>query len=70
MTNMTPPTIETNLNHYLGLCKDDVRGRIGISFSKSDIRGRSTLDPRFSKDGWTFGELKFNSLILMHDIKW
>lgn len=68
MANMTPPGIEADLNHYLDLCKDDVNKRIGISFDKSDSQGRPILDALFSKEGWTFGELKFNSLNRMYDI--
>ena len=56
MANMTPQAIEADLGHYLKLCKDDVCKRIGISFSKSDSKGRPTLDPRFSKHDWTFSE--------------
>lgn len=68
MANMTPPAIEADLNGYLDLCKDDVVKRMGISFSTLDSQGRPILDACFSKEGWTFGELKFNSLISMYDI--
>lgn len=68
MANMTPLTIEADLDLYLAMCIDDVYERIGISFSRLDSQGRPTLDVRFSKEGWTFGELKFNSLISMYNI--
>ena len=60
---MSPPTIEADLDFYLDRCKEDVEKRIGIRFRTEDSEGRPRLDALFSKDGWSFGELKFNPLI-------
>ena len=49
---------------YLQLCEDEFRERTGIKFSRSDEKGRPTLNFSFSKDGLIFCKLMCKLLIL------
>jgi hypothetical protein len=49
---------------YLQMCEDEFRERTGIKFSRSDEKGRPTLDFSLSKDGLIFCKLICKLLIL------
>jgi hypothetical protein len=70
MSGATPSTIQRDLEQYLQLCKEEVRGITGIKFWNSYYEGRPLLDFSFEIEGWTHGELIFNLLYLMYVLHW